>query len=470
MKKTNNILLLAAIAAAGFAFTSCEDQPDKFENTSGIPSVNYIRSLSGETQNPNKDPEDKHYTFGELVEKASPNEVLCLVGNNLKSVYKAFFNDCEVTLNTSYMEDKTLILTVPEQIPTRVTDKIYLVTKSNDTVKYDFHVIIPAPTMNIDGMTCEYAERGSVATITGKYMIDDPSYPLTVKFTSENGSLIKAEIKKIAEDYTSIDFVIPEEAAEGPIYVSSIYGESKTVFNYMDSRGMLFDFDGKTGLGNHGWHSRTIKSDETSLCGNFLQLGENGATLSEDAGWDDANFSFEYWAGSWETPQNITSGDGIALFNLADFKDSQNKALKFEMYIPSSNPWQAGAMHLCFQPIEQVTISGYAVEGYDNVAAANMYVFNGEGTGGDWAKGNWGRGMYRPWTETGKFDTGDKWITVTIPLTSLIYDRTGAVTNNTPSKETDFASFTMFVMGGGITGTECSPIIKVDNIRVVPIK
>ena len=85
MKKTNNILLLAAIAA-GFAFTSCEDQPDKFENTSGIPSVNYIRSLSGETQNPNKDPEDKHYTFGELVEKASPNEVLCLVGNNLKSV------------------------------------------------------------------------------------------------------------------------------------------------------------------------------------------------------------------------------------------------------------------------------------------------------------------------------------------------------------------------------------------------
>ena len=471
MKKTNNILLLAAIAA-GFAFTSCEDQPDKFENTSGIPSVNYIRSLSGETQNPNKDPEDKHYTFGELVEKASPNEVLCLVGNNLKSVYKAFFNDCEVTLNTSYMEDKTLILTVPEQIPTRVTDKIYLVTKSNDTVKYDFHVIIPAPTMNIDGMTCEYAERGSVATITGKYMIDDPSYPLTVKFTSENGSLIKAEIKKIAEDYTSIDFVIPEEAAEGPIYVSSIYGESKTVFNYMDSRGMLFDFDGKTGLGNHGWHSRTIKSDETSLCGNFLQLGENGATLSEDAGWDDANFSFEYWAGSWDTPQNITSGDGIALFNLADFKDCQNKALKFEMYIPSSNPWQAGAMQICFQPLEQVTISGNAIEGYDNVAAANMYVFNGEGTGGDWAKGKWGRGMYRPWTETGKFDTGDKWITVTIPLTSLIYDRTGAVTdtNNTPSKETDFASLTMFVMGGGINGTECSPIIKVDNIRVVPIK
>ncbi|MBQ5478359.1 MAG: hypothetical protein IIT64_11225, partial [Bacteroidaceae bacterium] len=145
-------------------------------------------------------------------------------------------------------------------------------------------------------------------------------------------------------------------------------------------------------------------------------------------------------------------------------------ALKFEMYIPSSNPWQAGAMQICFQPLEQVTISGNAIEGYDNVAAANMYVFNGEGTGGDWAKGNWGRGMYRPWTDTGKFDTGDKWITVTIPLTSLIYDRTGAVTNNTPSKETDFASFTMFVMGGGITGTECSPIIKVDNIRVVPIK
>ncbi len=467
MKKTNNILLLAAIAAAGFAFTSCEDQPDKFENTSGIPSVNYIRSLSGETENRN-DEEDRKYTYGELVEQASPQEVLCLVGNNLKSVYKAFFNDCEVTLNTSYMEDKTLILTVPEQIPTRVTDKLYLVTKSNDTVKYDFHIVIPAPAPN--SMSCEYAKQGSVASLIGKYLIDDPSCPLEVKFTDKNGNYVNAEIKDIAKDYTSVSFVIPDNAVEGPIYVSSIYGETKTIFNYMDSRGMMFDFDGKTGLGNHGWHSRTIKSDETSLCGNFLQFGENGATLSESAGWDDSNFSFEYWAGSWDTPQNITSGNGIALYNLVNFKNYENKAVKFEMYISSNSKWKSGAMQICFQPLEQLTISGYAVEGYDNVAAANMYVFNGEGTGDEWAKGNWGRALYRPWTDTGEYDTGDKWITVTIPLTSLTYDHKGAVTTNKPSKETDFASLTMFVMGGGINGTECSPIIKVDNIRVVPIK
>ena len=78
--------------------------------------------------------------------------------------------------------------------------------------------------------------------------------------------------------------------------------------------------------------------------------------------------------------------------------------------------------------------------------------------------------MYRPWTTTGSYDTGDKWVTVTIPLTNFNLDRTGAATTSVPKLPSDFASLTMFVVGGGVNGTECKPFIKMDNIRVVPNK
>ena len=36
--------------------------------------------------------------------------------------------------------------------------------------------------------------------------------------------------------------------------------------------------------------------------------------------------------------------------------------------------------------------------------------------------------------------------------------------------EKSFAGLEFFVMGGGITGKSCKPIIKIDNIRAVAIK
>ena len=44
----------------------------------------------------------------------------------------------------------------------------------------------------------------------------------------------------------------------------------------------------------------------------------------------------------------------------------------------------------------------------------------------------------------------------------------GAATDVVPSKSEDFASLTIFVVGGGVNGIECTPVIKIDNIRAVP--
>lgn len=433
-------------ALAGFVMVACEDEPDKYEVADGVPTVRYIRSPYAASSD-------------SLITAATTGSTICLVGENLRSIYELYFNDQQAILNNSYMTDNTVLVDVPQTIPGEVSNKIYMKTRDGQTVEYDFSVTVPAPT--VTGMSCEYAPIGSEVTITGNYFVDDPNVPLEVIFP---GNVPVTEFTNISQ--SSISFIMPECVEEGTVDVTTIYGTTTSSFHYLDTRGMLFDFDGMTGLGNHGWHARDILSDETSITGNFVRLGDGATTMSADGGWNDSQFAFEYWCGSWDTPQNVTSGDGIALFNMVDFTDYENMALKFELYIPTSNPWKAGAMQIAFEGYDLVTYSGNPIEGYSNVAAPNAYAFNGESGNA----GSFGRALYRPWTTTGSYDTGDKWLTVTIPFSDFVYDYVGAAATAFPDSAEDFASLTIFVVGGGISGTECTPLFKIDNIRAVSYK
>ena len=58
---------------------------------------------------------------------------------------------------------------VPKEIPSVVTDKIYMVTKAKDTIDYDFKVLVPAPTVN--SISCEFAKPGSEVTLIGDYFL-----------------------------------------------------------------------------------------------------------------------------------------------------------------------------------------------------------------------------------------------------------------------------------------------------------
>lgn len=464
--KKGMFLTLAALMGVA-VLTSCEDEPDKYEVADGKPTINYIRCLSSEVVGKN-DAEDTHYTNGELVTSASPQSTLCLVGENLRSVYEMYFNDKKAILNNSYITDNTLIVDVPKDVPGRVTDKIYLITQASDTITYDFKVIISAP--EITSMSNEYAEPGTTATLYGKYIIDDPGTPLQIEFEDANGNPVAVDhsTMRVASDFTSVSFTVPEGAAEGEITISSIYGESATVFRYRDSRGMLFDFDGKTGLGNHGWHARDIKSDEFSITGNYVQLGDGSATMSEDGGWDDGNFSFEYWPGNWEDPETFSAEGCRRLYDIADFSNWQNLSIKFEMYVPKDNPWSAGAMQVIFAGTDKVTTGNAGVRDVEGniLGGANNLFFRTKAEGGY----DLPRALYRPWTTTGSFDTGGEWITVSLPIASTFtYNFDGTSVNASFAKE-DFASLTIFVVSGGVNGTECKPIIKLDNIRVVPNK
>ncbi len=442
-----NIMILKktavlASAIAGMALASCEQQPGKYEMADGVPEVRYVRPV-------NVDASDS------LMTGAYMDNQICIVGENLRSIYELWFNDRKAILNTSFITDNTLIVTVPSELPGKVTNMMYMVTASRDTVKYEFNVLVPAPVLN--SMSCEYTPAGESATIYGDYLLDDANQPLEIVFS---GDVPVTEITEITK--TAVTFVIPEGAEEGGISVTTVNGTSSSAFHYLDSRGFLFDFDeGGTGLSNNGWHNRVILSDETSLTGKFVQLGDGSTPLPADGGWVDKYYSFEYWPGVYDDPLTYPEGqNGMKLDDLVDFSDYENMTLKFELFIPSTNPWSAGAMQVIFAGTDKVTNSKEDIKDVDGntVPGANNQYFQNNVLP---------RGIYRPWTETGSFHTDDRWITVSLPISEFVYGKDGAVATGSLT-ETDFSSLVIFVSGGGINGVECTPIFKIDNIRVVP--
>ena len=445
--KTNCLAALAA-AVTGISLASCEQMPGKYEMADGVPEVRYVRPVDAAASD-------------SLMTGAYMENQICIVGENLRSIYEIWFNDRKAILNTSFITDNTLIVTVPGEIPSVVTNKMYMVTAARDTVTFDFNVIIPAPVLN--SLSCEYTPAGETATIYGDYFMEDEQNPLEIVFSDD---VPVTEITEVTK--TAVTFVIPEGAEEGRISVTTVNGTTTSVFHYLDSRGFLFDFDeGGTGLGNHGWHDRVI-SGENGITGNYVQLGDGSTVMSEDGGWNDSMFAFEYWCGSWDNPQNMTSGNGMALNNLVDFTDFAHMALKFELCVPSAHPWSAGALQIAFEGYDKVTYSGNPIAGYNGtVASPNALIFSDEQGG----VGTFGRAIYRPWMQGGQvvpFHTDDKWITVTIPISDFRYDRMGVATTNLPDSPDDFASLTFFVVGGGVNGQECTPVLMIDNIRAVP--
>lgn len=427
-------LMLWAVLISALVFSSCEDQPDKYEIAGGSPEVIYIRT-----------PE----RADSMVTSALLGTRLVLVGNNLRSITELYFNDVKAVLSTSFITDNTLFVTVPNALPTELTNTIYLVNEAKDTTEIPFVAEVPSPVLS--SMACERVMPGDIATIVGDYLLSYESSPMII--TMPDGQTV-TEFESLSK--TSVSFVVPDDCTQsGPISITSAYGTTaSTMFHFNDERGIMFEFDGLTGLTNHGWHARDILSDDTSISGNFVQLGNGSATMSEDGGWDDSNFAFEYWCGDWNDPQ-LFLGTDKKLTDLVDFSDWENMALKFELYIPSTSAWSAGAMQLIFAGTDLVTLGGGG--GYP---AANNTFFQGNSLP---------RGIYRPWESEGSFDTDDQWITVTVPFADFIYGMDGGVATGSLNADS-FASFTLFVVSGGINGEECTPIFKVDNIRAVPYK
>lgn len=433
-----NWFFVAALAVMGCLMTACEDQPDKYEIADGVPALKYVRSPLPEEAD-------------SLLVGAYLGNTVCLVGDNLRSIYELYFNDQKATLNTSYITDHTILVDIPKNIPEEVTNKIYMVTKSGAKVDFDFSVMVPAPV--VSSMSCEYAPAGSEAVLYGDYFVDDPNVPLTISMPGD----ITVEGEQITSiTKTAVKFIVPEGAVQGNIRVKSIYGTGQSVFQYKDTRNILFDWDGKyegaLAAGN-SWNGDNEKKGQIlasvpSVDGKYMVMGP--ATLSGGQWQTPGEYLMMYWP-----DPNATEGC-VPLYDLPQFKkmleeyELEDLAVKFEAYVPASNPWMAEGMQIQFTSLDEVSMEN---QNHD-------YVYG---------EGKEPRGVWVPWEETGSYDTGNQWVTVTLKMSEFNKQVSGVVSESEFTEE-NLAGLSIFLRGGGVDGKECEPIICMDNIRVVPVE
>lgn len=439
-----NWFFVAALAMMGCFMTACEDQPDKYEIADGVPTLKYVRSPLPEEAD-------------SLLVGAYLGNTVCLVGDNLRSIYELYFNDQKATLNTSYMTDHTVLVDIPKNIPEEVTNKIYMVTKSGEKVDFDFSVMVPAPV--VSSMSCEYAPAGSEAVLYGDYFVDDPNVPLTISMPGD----ITVEGEQITSiTKTAVKFIVPEGAVQGNIRVKSIYGTGQSVFQYKDTRNILFDWDGKyegaLAAGN-SWNGDNEKKGQIlasvpPVDEKYMVMGP--ATLSGGQWQTPGEYLMMYWP-----DPNATEGC-VPLYNLPQFKKMledykiEELALKFEVYVPTSNPWMAEGMQIRFTSLDEVSMSNQTQD----------YIWNDDESH---EEGKAPRGVWVPWEETGSYDTNNQWVTVTLKM-SEFNKLVSGLASDTEFTQDRFAGLSIFLRGGGVDGKECEPIICMDNIRVVPVE
>lgn len=429
--KTIKSYILGFVGLALLA-ASCDkvDYPDRFRATEGLPTVQYVRYADKDV----------------FTNQAYMDEILCIVGSNLKSVHKVYFNDQAAILNTSYITDHTLVVAVPSTQAVEVDNLIHLYNAAGEETTFEFKVLPPVP--KISSMSNEWAKEGENVTLYGKYFMDVQSLSLPgVEVTDYQ--VVSSE---------QITFNIPAGATSGPVSIVTASGSANSVFHYMDQRNILFDFDGSRGgfAQGNGWRAPAaghIHNDGddafAAIDGSYLWLGgwEGGLKADATGVWAEDSYSFDYWNSSDPTsaipPLNTlpTFASYIEKYGVGSL------ALKFECLVPSSNPWASCSMQLIFSSSDIVS----------NENMNNTY----------FSDANLPRGLWTPWKATGSYDTADKWVTVSVPLSEFTYSHLGDACG-TQFSSSYLDGFALFVWAG-YSGADCDPVIAIDNIRVVPL-
>jgi hypothetical protein len=402
--KVSAISMLLIILFTGLLFQACEK-----EKSFALPEVSYVRMTDAAKSD-------------SLVTHAFMGSTLAIIGQNLRDVDEIWFNDQKAFVNFSFVTNTSIIVTIPNVIPAKVTNQMLLINSNKtDTLKYPFGVDVPAPF--VSSLLCEYVDAGKTAVVKGNFFINDPSSPLKVIFPGNiEGTITSSSI-------TEIKVTVPQGAGVGPISVKSIYGTTRSTFYFRDDRNMVLDFDVLTASG--GWRSGVIgNSDPAPIKNNYVRFK---GTMEGKAGktWDEDHFSFNLWP--------VANGRPDAPIYTGDIA---NAVIKFECYVVDA--WAASALQMIFTP--------YSTNG------TNSYI----------ADSNVPRGLWIPWKESGTYKT-DSWITITLPLSEFKYKADGGTCVNPLTKDM-LRGLTFFVYSGGVTGTDCTPHICIDNIRVVPVK
>jgi hypothetical protein len=247
MRSINKIFLvsLLAISAAG-TFISCNKEKD--DSDTGTPTISYVRITRPESSD-------------SLLVGAGQGQLIAIIGNHLRNAVEVWFNDQRAMLTPTYITNTSLLVSVPAQIPTTVSNKLKIIFKSGFVLLHDFEVQISEPVIN--SMDVEYVKQGDVAIIRGDFFYE----PLTVTFAGGvTGDLVNVEDQEI-------QVRVPAGAQPGRITITTNFGTTLSDFWFRDNRNILIHNDPWTGW----WGASNVVSgtDPLAISGNFTRIKQN---------------------------------------------------------------------------------------------------------------------------------------------------------------------------------------------------
>ena len=245
MKAINKILLVFLMAmGVASIFISC----DKDNDDSGTPSVSYVRITRPESSD-------------SLLVGAGQGRLIAIVGKNLQDAIEVWFNDKQARLTPTYITSTSILVSVPNPIPTTITNKMKIVFKNGFVLYHDFVVQISAP--YLASMVSEFVNDGDVATIRGDFFYE----PLTVTFA---GGVIGTIV---AVTPTELQVRVPAGAQPGRIVVKTNFGETKSSFWFRDTRNHFIDSDPYEGWWNASYVvSNPGPNDPPKISGNYIRF------------------------------------------------------------------------------------------------------------------------------------------------------------------------------------------------------
>src|SRR5665648_544139 len=179
--------LLLVSLFAGMLFQACENTD---EQGGVMPEISYVRITEAAESD-------------SLVTHAFMGSTIAIMGQNLENVDEIWFNDQKAFVNFSFVTPTSIIVTVPNVIPSTVTSMMLLINSNKiDTLKYPFGVDVPAPF--VSSLLCEYVADGETAVIKGNFFIDDPGSPLKVFFPGN----LEGTIQSIS--INQIEVIVPD--------------------------------------------------------------------------------------------------------------------------------------------------------------------------------------------------------------------------------------------------------------------
>lgn len=378
-------------------FTACSDDDDKGSQSAPMTITQVYLENINDTVN-----KDRPVDFARL------GQLIRIEGSGFLGLKKILINGYETYFNNALMTDKNVWVTLNSNTPVEkatddVRNKIILV-KDQTRLEYDFTIRAAAPSIASCDNTLPKA--GETVTVYGSNLQE------TTKITLPDGTEITSGITN-DEDGKFYSFVVPSSAdltKAGSITSEGANGTAVTPTYFNDFRSFVTNFDD---LGELGSWSATYSTDDlvddplNSGRGKVCQLVPN---VKLEAGGLDAGSNALLWA---------TAGNGNAaddwsrMFTYIPSNTSvSNVALQFDIYCPE--PWdESGQIEFSLQN----NLSNYGY-GSGCTKFSSQYI----NTASVWVPWlNEADGSHAPYT------TGERWQTITIPLTAFgNYDPTEA--------------------------------------------